>query len=203
MKIICIGLNYKSHIQELKCETPEKPLFFLKPETSMILRNRPFFLPDFSNDIHYEVELLIKINKVGKFIQKRFAHTYYDEIGLGIDFTARDIQQEAMAKGLPWELSKAFDGSAIIGNFLPKSQFADLQNINFHLQKNEQIVQKGNSADMLFDIDDIIAYVSQFITLKIGDIIFTGTPVGVGRVDINDRLQGYIEEQKMFDFRVK
>lgn len=203
MKIICIGLNYKSHIQELKCETPEKPLFFLKPETSMILRNRPFFLPDFSNDIHYEVELLVKINKVGKFIQKRFAHTYYDEIGLGIDFTARDIQQEAMAKGLPWELSKAFDGSAIIGNFLPKSQFADLQNINFHLQKNEQIVQKGNSADMLFDIDDIIAYVSQFITLKIGDIIFTGTPVGVGRVDINDRLQGFIEEQKMFDFRVK
>lgn len=172
MKIICIGLNYKSHIQELKCETPEQPLFFLKPETSMILRNRPFFLPDFSNDIHYEVELLVKINKVGKFIQKRFAHTYYDEIGLGIDFTARDIQQEAMAKGLPWELSKAFDGSAIIGNFLPKSQFPNLQNINFHLQKNEQIVQKGNSADMLFEIDDIIAYVSQFITLKIGDIIF-------------------------------
>lgn len=203
MKIICIGLNYKSHIQELKCETPEQPLFFLKPETSMILRNRPFFLPDFSNDIHYEVELLVKINKVGKFIQKRFAHTYYDEIGLGIDFTARDIQQEAMAKGLPWELSKAFDGSAIIGNFLPKSQFSNLQNINFHLQKNEQIVQKGNSADMLFEIDDIIAYVSQFITLKIGDIIFTGTPVGVGRIEINDRLQGFIEEQKMFDFRVK
>lgn len=203
MKIICIGLNYKSHIQELKCETPEQPLFFLKPETSMILRNRPFFLPDFSNDIHYEVELLVKINKVGKFIQKRFAHTYYDEIGLGIDLTARDIQQEAMAKGLPWELSKAFDGSAIIGNFLPKSQFPNLQNINFHLQKNEQIVQKGNSADMLFEIDDIIAYVSQFITLKIGDIIFTGTPVGVGRIEINDRLQGFIEEQKMFDFRVK
>lgn len=203
MKIICIGLNYKSHIQELKCETPKQPLFFLKPETSMILRNRPFFLPDFSNDIHYEVELLVKINKVGKFIQKRFAHTYYDEIGLGIDFTARDIQQEAMAKGLPWELSKAFDGSAIIGNFLPKSQFPNLQNINFHLQKNEQIVQKGNSADMLFEIDDIIAYVSQFITLKIGDIIFTGTPVGVGRIEINDRLQGFIEEQKMFDFRVK
>ena len=203
MKIICIGLNYKSHIQELKCETPEQPLFFLKPETSMILRNRPFFLPDFSNDIHYEVELLVKINKVGKFIQKRFAHTYYDEIGLGIDFTARDIQQEAMAKGLPWELSKAFDGSAIIGNFLPKSQFPNLQNINFHLQKNEQIVQKGNSADMLFEIDDIIAYVSQFITLKIGDIIFTGTPVGVGRIEINDRLQGFIEEQKMFDFRVQ
>lgn len=203
MKIICIGLNYKSHIQELKCETPEQPLFFLKPETSMILRNRPFFLPDFSNDIHYEVELLVKINKVGKFIQKRFAHTYYDEIGLGIDFTARNIQQEAMAKGLPWELSKAFDGSAIIGNFLPKSQFPNLQNINFHLQKNEQIVQKGNSADMLFEIDDIIAYVSQFITLKIGDIIFTGTPVGVGRIEINDRLQGFIEEQKMFDFRVK
>lgn len=203
MKIICIGLNYKSHIQELKCETPEQPLFFLKPETSMILRNRPFFLPDFSNDIHYEVELLVKINKVGKFIQKRFAHTYYDEIGLGIDFTARDIQQEAMANGLPWELSKAFDGSAIIGNFLPKSQFPNLQNINFHLQKNEQIVQKGNSADMLFEIDDIIAYVSQFITLKIGDIIFTGTPVGVGRIEINDRLQGFIEEQKMFDFRVK
>lgn len=203
MKIICIGLNYKSHIQELKCETPANPLFFLKPETSMILRNRPFFLPDFSNEIHYEVELLVKINKVGKCIQKRFAHTYYDEIGLGIDFTARDIQQEAMAKGLPWELSKSFDGSAVIGNFLPKTQFANLQDINFSLKKNEEVVQKGNSADMLFDIDDIIAYVSQFITLKIGDIIFTGTPVGVGRVDINDRLQGYIEEEKLFDFKVK
>lgn len=203
MKIICIGLNYHSHIIELKSQIPEVPVFFMKPETAMIVRNRPFFLPDFSKDIHYEVELLVRINKLGKSIQKKFAHTYYDEIGLGIDFTARDLQQKVRSEGLPWEITKSFDGSAIIGTFLPKSQFADLNNIPFHLKLNDRIVQQGNSNDMIFDIDTIIEYVSQFVTLKIGDIIFTGTPVGVGPVAINDRLQGYIGDQKLFDFRVK
>ena len=203
MKIICIGLNYHSHIQELKSQIPEVPVFFMKPETAMIVKNRPFFLPDFSNDIHYEVELLVRINKLGKSIQKKFAHTYYDEIGLGIDFTARDLQQKVRSEGLPWEITKSFDGSAIIGTFLPKSQFTELNNIPFHLQLNDRIVQQGNSSDMIFDIDSIIEYVSQFVTLKIGDIIFTGTPVGVGPVAINDRLQGFIGDQKLFDFRIK
>ncbi|HNX22167.1 MAG TPA: fumarylacetoacetate hydrolase family protein [Bacteroidales bacterium] len=203
MKIICIGLNYHSHIQELKSQIPEVPVFFMKPETAMIVKNRPFFLPDFSNDIHYEVELLVRINKLGKSIQKKFAHTYYDEIGLGIDFTARDLQQKVRSEGLPWEITKSFDGSAIIGTFLPKSQFTDLNNISFHLQLNDRIVQQGNSSDMIFDIDSIIEYVSQFVTLKIGDIIYTGTPIGVGPVAINDRLQGFIGDQKLFDFRVK
>lgn len=203
MKIICIGLNYHSHIQELKSQIPEVPVFFMKPETAMIVRNRPFFLPDFSSDIHYEVELLVRINKLGKSIQKKFAHTYYDEIGLGIDFTARDLQQKVRSEGLPWEITKSFDGSAVIGTFLPKSQFTDLNNISFHLQLNDRIVQQGNSNDMIFDIDTIIEYVSQFVTLKIGDIIFTGTPVGVGPVAINDRLQGFVGDQKLFDFRVK
>ena len=203
MKIICIGLNYHSHIQELKSQIPDVPVFFMKPETATIVKNRPFFLPDFSNDIHYEVELLVRINKLGKSIQKKFAHTYYDEIGLGIDFTARDLQQKVRSEGLPWEITKSFDGSAIIGTFLPKSQFADLNNIPFHLKLNDRIVQQGNTSDMIFDIDTIIEYVSQFVTLKIGDIIFTGTPVGVGPVAINDRLQGYIGDQKLFDFRVK
>lgn len=203
MKIICIGLNYHSHIQELKSQIPDVPVFFMKPETAMIVKNRPFFLPDFSNDIHYEVELLVRINKLGKSIQKKFAHTYYDEIGLGIDFTARDLQQKVRSEGLPWEITKSFDGSAVIGTFLPKSQFTDLNCIPFHLQLNDRIVQQGNSSDMIFDIDTIIEYVSQFVTLKIGDIIFTGTPIGVGPVAINDRLQGYIGDQKLFDFRVK
>ena len=203
MKIICIGLNYHSHIQELKSQIPEVPVFFMRPETAMIVKNRPLLLPDFSNDIHYEVELLVRINKLGKSIQKKFAHTYYDEIGLGIDFTARDLQQKVRSEGLPWEITKSFDGSAVIGTFLPKTQFTDLKNISFHLQLNDRIVQQGNSSDMIFDIDSIIEYVSQFDTLKIGDIIFTGTPVGVGPVAINDRLQGFIGDQKLFDFRIK
>lgn len=203
MKIICIGLNYHSHILELKSTTPDFPVFFMKPETAMLVKNRPFFIPDFSNDIHYEAELLIRINKLGKSIQKRYAHTYYDEIGLGIDFTARDLQQKVRSEGLPWEITKSFDGSAVIGTFLPKTQFADLHQIPFHLQLNDRIVQQGNSSDLIFDFDTIIEYVSQFVTLKIGDIIFTGTPVGVGSVKINDRLQGFIGEQKLFDFRVK
>jgi acylpyruvate hydrolase len=203
MKIICIGLNYHSHIQELKAQTPDVPVFFMKPETAMIVKNRPFFIPDFSNEIHYEVELLVRINKLGKSIQKKFAHTYYDEVGLGIDFTARDLQKKVRSEGLPWEITKSFDGSAVIGEFLPKNSFLNLKNLNFHLKLNDRIVQQGNSNDMIFDIDEIIAYISQFVTLKIGDIIFTGTPVGVGPVAINDRLQGYIEDQKLFDFRVK
>ncbi|MCL1851160.1 MAG: fumarylacetoacetate hydrolase family protein [Bacteroidetes bacterium] len=203
MKIICIGLNYKSHIEELKKTIPAVPVFFLKPESALTRRNRPFFHPDFSDNIHYEVELVVRINKLGKYIQKKFAHTYYDEIGLGIDFTARDIQAEVFKNALPWEISKAFDGSAVINRFLPKNCFKDLKNINFSLFKNKQLVQQGNTSDMLFSIDEIIEYVSQFITLKIGDLIFTGTPCGVGKVEIGDELEGYIEEELMFKCRVK
>ena len=203
MKIICVGLNYLSHIKELNLAIPDAPVFFLKPDTAMTIRNRPFFLPDFSNQIDYEVELLFKINKVGKSIQKKYAHTYYDEIGLGVDFTARDIQKKVFAESLPWEISKAFDGSAVMSKFYPKTQFQNLDNLDFSLKLNDKIVQTGNTVDMLFNIDSIIEYVSQFITLKIGDIIFTGTPSGIGKVAINDRLEGYIEQEKAFDFRVK
>lgn len=203
MKFICIGRNYAEHIAELKHETPKQPVFFLKQENAITRCNRPFFLPDFSNQVDYETEIIVKINRLGKCIQEKHAHLYYDEIGLGIDFTARDIQRECIKKGDPWEIAKAFDGSAVVGDFLPKDQFADMQNINFHLLLNGEKVQQGNTRDMLFTIDQIIAYVSRFITLKMGDIIYTGTPVGVGPVKINDHLQGYIEEQKMFDFFVK
>jgi len=203
MKIICIGFNYKSHIAELNMNIPEKPVFFLKPETALTTRNRPFFYPDFSNNIHYEIELVVRINKLGKHIRKKFAHTYYDEIGLGIDFTARDIQANVFENALPWEISKAFDGSAVINRFLPKTNFPDLQNINFTLLKNKQLVQQGNTSDMLFSIAEIIEYVSQFITLKIGDLIFTGTPCGIDKVEIGDELEGYIEEELMFKCRIK
>ena len=203
MKIICIGLNYKSHIEELNKTVPEKPVFFLKPETALTLKNRPFFYPDFSHLIHYETEIVVRINKLGKHIQKKFAHTYYDEIGLGLDLTARDIQAEVFEKALPWEISKAFDGSAVINRFLPKTAFPDLQNINFTLYKNKQLVQQGNTSDMLCPIDEIIEYVSQFITLKIGDLIFTGTPCGIGKVEIGDELEGYMEEELMFKCRIK
>lgn len=203
MKIICIGRNYLPHIQELGHQVPKEPSFFMKPETAMILRNRPFFLPDFSQQVEYEVELLVRIDKVGKCIQEKFAHTYYHEIGLGIDFTARDLQKKCIENGNPWEIAKAFDGSAVISEFIDKQQFNDVANIHFHLDLNGQTVQMGNSADMLFSIDQIIAYVSQFVTLKIGDIIFTGTPKGVGKVSINDVLEGWIEEQKMLNFRIK
>ena len=203
MKIICIGLNYKSHIEELHKAVPEKPVFFLKPETALTTRNRPFFYPDFSKNIHYEVELVVKINKLGKHIQKKFAHTYYDEIGLGIDFTARDIQAEVFKNALPWEISKAFDGSAVVNRFLPKNHFENLGNLNFSLLKNKQLVQQGNTADMLFNVDEIIEHVSQFITLKIGDLIFTGTPCGIGSVEIGDELEGYLEGEQMFRCRIK
>jgi len=203
MKIICIGLNYKSHIEELKRVVPAAPIFFLKPETALTTRNRPFFYPEFSKNIHYETEIVIRINKLGKHIQKKFAHTYYDEIGLGLDLTARDIQEEVFKNSLPWEVSKAFDGSAVVNRFLNKKDCKDLQNIHFSLLKNKQLVQQGNSSDMLYSIDEIIEYVSQFITLKIGDLIFTGTPSGVGKVEIGDELEGYMENELTFTCKIK
>ncbi|MFT4612726.1 MAG: 2-keto-4-pentenoate hydratase/2-oxohepta-3-ene-1,7-dioic acid hydratase in catechol pathway [Psychroserpens sp.] len=203
MKLICIGRNYTDHIKELENEKPTDPVVFLKPDTSILLRKQPFFIPDFSNDVHHEVEVLVKINKVGKHISKRFAHKYYDEIGLGIDFTARDVQAQLKAKGLPWEKAKAFDGAAVIGEWLPKREFEDLNNLNFSLKKNEETVQNGNTSLMLFKIDEIIEYVSKYFTLKIGDIIFTGTPAGVGRVVANDRLKGFLENKQLFSITVK
>lgn len=203
MKFICIGRNYAAHIAELQHETPKEPVFFLKQENAITRCNRPFFLPNFSNRIDYETEIIVKINRLGKCIQEKFAHLYYEEIGLGVDFTARDIQQQCIQAGNPWEIAKAFDGSAVVGKFLPKNQFQDLHNLNFHLLLNDQKVQQGNSGDMLFTIDQIIAHVSRFMTLKTGDIIFTGTPMGVGPVHINDHLQGFLEGQKLFDFYVK
>ncbi len=203
MKIICIGRNYAEHAKELKNTLPEKPVFFLKPETALLRRNRPFFYPDFSNDIHYEVELVVKISKVGLHIQEKFAHNYYDEIGLGIDFTARDLQTEQKKKGLPWEIAKAFDNSAPISPFISKKEFDDIQKLPFSLQINGKVVQDGTSADMIFSINKIISYVSQFVSLKIGDLIFTGTPAGVGPVKIGDQLTGFIKNKKMFSFEVK
>ncbi len=204
MKIICIGRNYSEHISELNNEKPVDPVIFLKPDTAVLLKKQPFFIPEFSQDVHYEVELLVRINKVGKYIQEKFAHKYYQEIGLGIDFTARDLQQKLKEKGLPWEKAKGFDGSAVIGEkWLNKNSLDNLNNINFSLFKNNKPVQKGNTKDMLWKTDEIISYVSQFFTLKIGDIIFTGTPHGVGRVETNDQLTGLIEEQQIFSIQVK
>ncbi len=202
MKIICIGRNYAKHIEELANERPDNPVVFLKPDSAILPNKNPFFIPPFSNDIHYEVEVLIKINKVGKHIASKFAYKYYDEIGLGIDFTARDIQQKCKEKGLPWEKAKAFDGSAVIGNFYDKNKF-DLENLSFQLLKNNEIVQKGNTQSMLWKIDELISYVSQYFTLKKGDIIFTGTPAGVGKVSENDVLIGNIEGLKAFQIKVK
>ncbi|NOY47755.1 MAG: fumarylacetoacetate hydrolase family protein [Chlorobi bacterium] len=203
MKIICIGRNYTEHIQELENEKPTNPVVFLKPDTSILLKKQPFFIPDFSNDVHYEVEILVKINKVGKHIDKKFAHKYYEEIGLGIDFTARDLQSQLKAKGLPWEKAKAFDGAAVIGKWLPKDGFKNIDNIAFSLYKNETIVQDGNTNLMLWKIEELIEYVSKYFTLKIGDIIFTGTPAGVGKVVTNDKLKGFIEKEELFSITVK
>lgn len=203
MKLICIGRNYADHIKELENENPTDPVVFLKPDTSILLKKQPFFIPDFSDDVHHEVEVLVKINKVGKHIVKKFAHKYYDEIGLGIDFTARDIQAQLKAKGLPWEKAKAFDGAAVIGEWLSKTEFKDINNLNFSLKKNDVVVQNGNTSLMLWKIDEIIEYVSKYFTLKIGDIIFTGTPAGVGRVITNDRLKGFIEDKQLFSITVK
>lgn len=202
MKFICIGRNYAKHIEELGNQRPGQPVIFMKPETAALRNNDPFYLPSFSQDIHYEVEVLVKIKKVGKSIAKEFAPNYYDEIGLGIDFTARDTQSALKAKGLPWELAKGFNHSAVISGFLPKSSF-DLSKLDFTLEKNGATVQEGNTNQMIFSIDDIISFVSQYFTLKIGDIIFTGTPSGVGPVAIGDRLTGFLQGQKLLDFEVK
>lgn len=203
MKIICIGRNYANHIEELKNERPSEPVVFMKPDSAILLKQHPFVIPEFSEDIHHEIELIVKISKVGKYIEPKFAHKYYDEISVGIDFTARDLQAKLKEKGLPWEKAKAFDGSAVIGEFLPKSQFVSLENVNFELKNNNIAVQKGNSSMMMWNIDELVSYVSQFFTLKIGDIIFTGTPAGVAAVKPNDVLEGFLEGQKLFRIQVK
>ena len=204
MKIICIGRNYAKHAKELGNSVPTEPVYFMKPDSALLPKKTPFFYPNFTKDLHYEVELVIKICKLGKNISKKFASTYYNEIGLGIDFTARDIQLECKAKGLPWEKAKAFDYSAPLSReFIQKSEFKNLDDIAFSLEKNGEIVQKGNSQDMLFDFDHLICYLSQFMTLKIGDLIFTGTPAGVGPVKIGDQLIGYVEDKKMLDLNIK
>ena len=203
MKIICIGRNYAAHIEELKNEKPGQPVVFLKPDTALIKGEAPFYYPDFSTNIHHEIELVLKISKEGKYIQPQFAHRYFEEIGLGIDFTARDLQDQCKAKGLPWEIAKAFNGSAPIGNFKSVSEFSDLKNIDFHLEINGEVKQKGNTSLMLFDFATIISYVSQFFTLKKGDLIYTGTPAGVGPVHTGDQLIGFIGNEKMLHVEVK
>ncbi len=203
MKIICIGRNYTKHIEELHNERPDEPVVFLKPDSAVLLKQHPFVIPEFSDDIHHEVEILVRINKVGKYIDAKFAPNYYDEIGLGIDFTARDLQAKLKEKGLPWEKAKAFDGSAVIGSFLSKKDFSSTENINFELKSNGNTVQKGNTSHMLWKIDELISYISQYFTLKIGDIIFTGTPEGVAKVNPNDILEGFIENKKLFRIQVK
>ncbi len=203
MKIICIGRNYVNHAKELNNPVPAKPVFFLKPDSSVLLKNRPFYIPAFSNEIHYEVELVIKISKVGKNIAEKFAHRYYNEIGLGIDFTARDLQNECKQKGLPWEIAKTFDNSAVLSEFVPLSDYDNISNIDFSLMKNGTMVQQGNSGDMLFNVDFLISYLSQFYTLKMGDLIYTGTPAGVGPVAIGDHLQGSIQDKELLNFKIK
>lgn len=203
MKIIAVGRNYAEHAKELNNPVPVTPVIFMKPDTAILKDNSPFYHPDFSEDVHYEVEVVLKISKEGKHISEKFAGNYFDEIGLGVDFTARDIQQKHKEKGLPWELAKAFDNSAPVSRFISKSQFADLYNINFSLALNENFVQKGNTKDLLFSFERLIAFISQYITLKKGDLIFTGTPEGVGKVSIGDRLTGYIENEKLLDFEIK
>ncbi len=203
MKIICVGRNYGDHIQELGNQRPEEPVLFMKPDSAVILKNNPFIIPNFSEDIHYEVEILVKIKKIGKYIDRVFAQDYYDEIGLGIDFTARDLQSVLKSKGLPWERAKGFDGSAMIGSFVDKSLLGNLEELDFSLDKNDVIVQQGNTRNMLWNIDELIEYVSKYFTLKIGDIIFTGTPSGVGSVAPGDQLIGKINNQEFFSLNVK
>ena len=203
MKIICIGKNYAEHVKEMNSAIPKEPVFFMKPDTAVIKDGQPFYYPDFSKEVHHEVELILKINKPGKNIAVEFANKYYDEIGIGIDFTARDLQMQCKEKGLPWEKAKAFDGSAALGSFVDKKQFSTMNNINFYLTINGNMVQTGNTKDLLFSFDTVIAYVSKFITLKTGDLLYTGTPEGVGNVKIGDRLEGYIEDQKLLNFEIK
>ena len=202
MKILCVGRNYSEHAKELGNAVPENPVIFSKPDTALLKNGEPFYIPDFSNDVHHEIELVIKINKVGKKIQEKFARNYFSEIGLGIDFTARDKQNELKAKGLPWELAKAFDGSAPVGNFI-NIQNIDLKNIDFSLQKNGQLVQQGNTSQMIFSFEQIVSFVSQYFTLKVGDLIYTGTPAGVSQVNIGDHLEGFIGNESMLICEVK
>jgi 2-keto-4-pentenoate hydratase/2-oxohepta-3-ene-1,7-dioic acid hydratase in catechol pathway len=203
MKIICIGRNYAEHAKEMNAAVPVEPVFFLKPDTALIRDNQPFYYPDFSKEIHHEVELVLKISKPGKNIEEKFAHKYYEEIGIGIDFTARDLQAKCKEKGLPWEKAKAFDGSAPIGIFTDKKKFSELNNIDFHLDVNGKTVQKGNTKDLLFSFDAVISYVSKFFTLKTGDLIYTGTPEGVGPVNIGDKLEAYIGNECLLTFEIK
>ena len=204
MKIFAVGLNYASHNKEMKrtFESSE-PVLFMKPDTALLKDGNPFFLPDFSGDVQYETELVVKVSRLGKNISERFAHRYYDEVTVGIDFTARDLQKKQKELGLPWEIAKGFDHSAAIGSFISMEEAGDLQGLSFHLDINGETVQSGNSREMIYTVDRIIAYISRFFTLKIGDLIFTGTPAGVGPVKINDHLQGYLKERKLLDFRVK
>ena len=204
MKILAVGLNYESHNIEMKRTfKSETPVIFMKPESAQLKDGKPFFIPDFSNEIHYETEMVVKINRLGKNIAEKFANRYYDELTVGIDFTARDLQKSLKEKGLPWEISKSFDNSAAIGNYVSKEEFQDIQDINFHLDINKETVQKGNTSNMIYSIDKIIAYVSQYFTLKIGDLIFTGTPAGIGPVKIDDHLEGFIENKKLLDFHIR
>jgi len=203
VKIICVGRNYPRHIKELVNQRPESPVIFIKPDTSLLQKNNPFFIPDFSRLINYELELLVKINRIGKYIQPKFAFKYYREIGLGIDFTARDIQQQLKEKGLPWEKAKGFDGSALTGEWFDKSNFEDINKLDFHLLKNGIVTQSGNSSQMIWKIDELISEISKFFTLKIGDIIFTGTPEGVGDVQEDDLLEGFLMNEKAFSIKIK
>jgi 2-keto-4-pentenoate hydratase/2-oxohepta-3-ene-1,7-dioic acid hydratase in catechol pathway len=203
MKIICIGRNYNEHIKELANERPEEPVVFIKPDSSVLPKEQDFYIPDFTQDVHYEVEVLVKICKVGKHIAEPFAHKYYNEIGLGIDFTARDLQSKLKQKGLPWEKAKGFDGSAVIGKWLPKSNFKDLNDLKFSLLKNNELVQEGNTSFMLWKIDELVAHVSKYFTLKKGDVLFTGTPSGVGQITTNDYLSGKLEGQELFSVKIK
>lgn len=204
MKIICIGKNYLEHIREMEGKIPEEPIFFLKPDTALLRNNDPFYIPEWTGNLHHEVELVLRICRLGKNIEMKFAHRYYDAISLGIDFTARDVQSELMRKGLPWEKAKAFDYSAAISSkFFPLNSFPELQKIRFRLDVNNQTVQQATSELMIFGFDEIISHISKFMTLKIGDLIYTGTPAGVGPVKIGDKLEGYLEDEKMFDFRIR
>ena len=203
MKIICIGRNYIDHAKELDNPVPVKPVFFMKPDSALVIRNRPFFYPDFSSDVHHELEVVIKIDRLGRSIESRFASRYFSQIALGIDFTARDLQAECKKNGLPWEIAKGFDYSAPVSKFIPVSGFKDIHNLNFHLDINGIRVQTGNTSEMIFSFEQLISYVSQFITLKTGDLIYTGTPAGVGPVKTGDRLTAYLEGDKMMDFNIK
>lgn len=203
MKIICIGRNYVDHAKEMNAPLPSNPVFFMKPDTCLLRSNKPFFYPEFTKNLHYELEVVIKICRLGRSISTQFAHRYFNEVALGIDFTARDLQEECKAKGLPWEMAKAFDSSAPISKFVGKSEIENLNSATFRLEKNGEVVQQGSTADMIFKFDELISYVSRFVTLRTGDLIYTGTPAGVGPVKIGDRLTAYLENRLMMDFFVR